>query len=240
MRPVTAFVLSALCLLGLAARATAQVGGSMNDDGDDDLRVLDEGDDEDGDDDLFDQPAATKEAAPRAVLLEPAGLSVLPVLSYGVGFLHELKPWLGEAAAPFALRLRYARGSATMGRLHATTELSAVEIAWSFRRWMYLAAGPAYRNVRATDADALGAGGAGSATSMTAYGVELAFGIVRPLGSHLLGCDIIGMVAPVGHLRRRGVDLTEIDDRDPHAEALDRAGTGRSIGALRVYFGPRF
>lgn len=229
-------LLTALILVLSVANPTAlsQTGGAM-DDGDEDLFYLEEEDD--AGNDLFEKDAAARGASPRAILLEPAGLSVLPVLSYGLGVAHELKGIFGEGGAPFTLRARYARGSATMGEIYAVTEMTNLELLWAFHPWLYLSAGPSYRNVRAS----LKEGELGIGTSSTSVaGVTVAFGLQRPLGTYLLGCDVVGYMAPVGKARRRGLKPSELDDRNSHVGTLDRAAEGRSVSVLRLYFGPRF
>lgn len=226
-------LLLGVCLSCNATSAFAQTISTMGDN-DDDLRYLEEEDDQD--DDLFDDPAPGKTPPANALLLEPVGLSVLPLLSYGLGYKRQLAPWRGQNVS---LRARYARGSATLGQLYAVTELSTLEVAWAYRPWLFIAAGPAYRNVRADLKDALD-DVQGTSSSTSTFGVAVMVGIERPLGTYLLGCDIAGIVLPVGPRRQRGRVATDLDDRDPHAETLSKAGTGRSTSVLRLYFGPRF
>lgn len=197
-----------------------------------DLRYLDE---EADDDDLFVDPELPDTRAPRAILLEPAGLSVLPIISYGIGLTHEV----GTSSMPLLVRARYARGSATMGQRYAVSELTSVELVWSFHKWLFLGVGPAYRHVRSTLGDAM-TGQPDVSSSASTGAVSVVFGLERPLGSYLLGSDMIGIVQPLGGVRRRGAPYSESGDRDPHANTLERAGTGRSLSVLRVYFGPRF
>lgn len=204
-----------------------------SDDEDEAALFADSDDDEHGDATL--PPPGT-----RSFLLEPAGLAVLPILTYGLGFAQEL-PWgLRQAnRQPWSVRARYARGSAKLGDLDVVAELTTLEATWTFYRSVYVAFGPAYRSVRAALEDTVIADAYTSGSTATA-GLTLAFGIQQSLGTYVLGCDIAGIVQPVGRSKRRGVPVDEIDDRDPHAEALARAADGASTSVLRVYFGPRF
>lgn len=190
-----------------------------------------------GDDQEADAPL--EEPGTRTVMLEPAGLSVLPVLSYGLGFAYELPFAETKKHRPWSVRARYARGTAKLGDLDVVTELSSIEATWTFYRSLYVAAGPAFRNVRAALEDTVVAD-AYAAGSASVAGLLLSVGIQESLGTYVLGCDIAGTFQPVGGVRRRGYDIEDLNDRDPHTKTISRAAAGASTSVLRVYFGPRF
>lgn len=236
----------ALLSLMLAPKAFALGGGmthehgpelfySGNDAAEDDDLLRDEDDgglpvvEEDG----SQPPPKVKERLPRAVYLEPIGLSVVPVIAYGMGVEQVLLPSV-------ALRLRYQHGSASMGSLHVVTEVTTLEAAWNFYRSAYLAVGPVYRHVRGSAKDIVEKDESELSASTSVVGVSTGVGVAKDIGRLTIGCDLVGAIWPVKKARQRGPEFDEIDTRDPYVEKMDAAANGRSTYVLRLFAGPRF